>query len=72
HERLEKICRGMIDKKLGLEWFCFSQVNTVNKEMLSIMRKAGCYNIGFGIESGNEDILKKMGKPIKPSKALEA
>jgi anaerobic magnesium-protoporphyrin IX monomethyl ester cyclase len=72
HERLEKICRGMIEKKLGLEWFCFSQVSTVNKEMLSIMRKAGCYNIGFGIESGNEDILKKMGKPIKPAKALEA
>jgi radical SAM superfamily enzyme YgiQ (UPF0313 family) len=72
HERLEKICRGMIDKKLDLEWFCFSQVNSVNREMLSIMKKAGCYNIGFGIESGNEDILRKMGKPIKPEKALEA
>lgn len=72
HERLEKICRGMIDKKLGLEWFCFSQVTAVNREMLSIMKKAGCYNIGFGIESGNEEILRKMGKPIKPEKALEA
>ncbi len=72
HERLEKICRGMIDKKLDLEWFCFSQVSSVNREMLSIMKKAGCYNIGFGIESGNEDILRKMGKPIKPEKALEA
>ena len=72
HERLEKICRGMIDKKLGLEWFCFSQVTAVNREMLSIMKKAGCYKIGFGIESGNEEILKTMGKPIKPEKALEA
>lgn len=72
HERLEKICRGMIDKKIGLEWFCFSQVSSVNREMLSLMKKAGCYNIGFGIESGDEDILRKMGKPIKPEKALEA
>ena len=71
HERLEKICRGMIDSRLRLIWFCFSQVNTVNKEILLMMKKAGCYNIGFGIESANEDILKKLGKSIKPEKAVE-
>ena len=72
HQRLEEICRGMIDKQLGLEWFCFSQVNVVNREILSLMKKAGCYNIGFGIESAHEEILRKMGKPIKPAKAVEA
>ena len=72
HERLEKICRGMIDGKLGLDWFCFSQVNVVNKEILLMMKKAGCYNIGFGIESGDETILKKLGKAIQPEKAIAA
>jgi len=71
-ERLEKICQGMIDKKLNLKWFCFSQVTTVNREILRLMKRAGCYNIGFGIESGDEEILKRICKPIKPQRALEA
>ena len=71
HPRLEKICKGMIDKKLNLKWFCFAQVTTVNREILSLMKKAGCYSIGFGLESSNEEILKKMGKPISPAKSKE-
>ena len=70
--RLEKICRGMIDRKLNLKWFCFSQVNTVNKEILKLMKRAGCYSIGFGIESANKETLKQMGKPIDPKIALAA
>ena len=72
HSRLEKICKGMIDKRLNLKWFCFAQVTTVNREILSLMKKAGCYSIGFGLESSNEDILKRMGKPISPAKAKKA
>ena len=72
HARLEKICKGMIDKKFGLAWFCFSQVTTVDKDILALMKKAGCYSIGFGIESADEAILQKMGKPIAPEKAKEA
>ena len=69
--RLEKICKGMIDKKLNLKWFCFAHVNTVGREILSLMKKAGCYSIGFGLESSDEGILKRMGKPISPAKSKE-
>jgi radical SAM superfamily enzyme YgiQ (UPF0313 family) len=71
HERLEAICKGMIDRRLNLEWFCFSQVSTVNREVLKMMKKAGCYSIGFGVESSDINILRDMGKPIAPEKALE-
>jgi radical SAM superfamily enzyme YgiQ (UPF0313 family) len=70
--RLELICRGMIERKLGLKWFCFSQVNTVDKEMLILMKRAGCYSIGFGIESADREILRQMGKPIDPDAAARA
>jgi len=69
-ERLVTICNGMIKDKLNLNWFCFSQINTLDKEILKLMKKAGCYNIGFGIESAEEEILRKIGKPISPQKAL--
>jgi anaerobic magnesium-protoporphyrin IX monomethyl ester cyclase len=69
--RLEEICRAMIKKKLNLKWFCFSQVNTVNKESLKLMKEAGCFSIGFGVESSDEMILRNMGKNIKPEQALK-
>jgi radical SAM superfamily enzyme YgiQ (UPF0313 family) len=69
--RLEEICRGMIRRKLNLKWFCFSQVNTVTEDTLKLMKEAGCYNIGFGVESASEEVLRKMGKNIKPERALE-
>ena len=71
-ERLEKICIGMIERRLDLEWFCFSQVTAVDRDILKLMKRAGCYNIGFGVESADESILKRMGKPIKPERAREA
>jgi radical SAM superfamily enzyme YgiQ (UPF0313 family) len=70
-ERLEKICKGMIDRKLNLAWFCFSQVTTVDKELLSLMKKAGCYSIGFGLESSSQATLKRLGKSIRPEQAKE-
>jgi radical SAM superfamily enzyme YgiQ (UPF0313 family) len=62
----------MIDRRLGLQWFCFSQINTVNRDILKLMKEAGCYNIGFGIESADPEILKSMGKAVDLVKALEA
>ena len=70
-ERLEQICKGMIDRKMNLAWFCFSQVTTVDKELLSLMKKAGCYSIGFGLESSSEETLKRLGKSIRPAQAKE-
>jgi len=70
-ERLEKICRGMIDMHLDLKWFCFSQINTVGREALALMKKAGCYSIGFGVESAEPEILKWMGKNINPLQAID-
>ncbi|MBD3271644.1 MAG: radical SAM protein, partial [Elusimicrobia bacterium] len=61
-KRLINICEGMIRKKLNIEWFCFSQVSTMEKDILRLMRKAGCYNIGFGIESASSKTLSSMGK----------
>jgi len=49
-------------KPLGLIWQCNSRVETINSEMLKIMKEAGCYRISYGVESGNQKslgILKK-------------
>lgn len=63
-DRAKDVCRRIIDSKLRLEWFCFSQVTKVDDELLGLMKKAGCYCIGFGIESVDPQVLKAIHKPI--------
>jgi len=62
--RAKDICRKIIDSKLKIEWFCFSQVTKVDEELLDLMKQAGCYSVGFGIESADKEVLKLMKKPI--------
>ncbi len=50
---------------LQFPWSCMSRVNTVDEKLLTYMRDNGCWYIGFGIESGNEDILKVIKKKIR-------
>ncbi len=61
-ERAKKIFQGMIDKKLNLKWNTPNGVAayTLDEKTLSLMKKAGCYMVKFGIESGDEIVLKKI------------
>ncbi|KKL44459.1 hypothetical protein LCGC14_2365480, partial [marine sediment metagenome] len=46
------ICDEIIKRKLNLVWGCESRINHVNEELLRKMRKAGCLQVDFGVESG--------------------
>lgn len=63
-ERVIEICNEFLKRKLDLLWRCASRVNTVDEELLKLMKKSGCSSISFGIESGSDEILKKMNKKI--------
>jgi len=63
-KRLSEICNTLIDGKYKIHWSCCSRVNFVNPEILQLMKKAGCWQIEYGIESGSPEILKRMKKSI--------
>ncbi|OQA88745.1 MAG: coproporphyrinogen III oxidase [bacterium ADurb.Bin236] len=63
-DRALSLCEKMLEEKKPLPWRCNSRVDRVDAELLALMRRAGCYSIGFGIESGNAEVLKKCGKGI--------
>lgn len=54
----------IIRRKGEFRWVCNSRVDNVNFEMLRKFRQAGCWMIGYGIESGNQAILDRAGKDI--------
>lgn len=60
-ETLE-LCDLMIKNKLDLEWVCDTRVDLVNQDLLEKMSKAGCRTIWFGVESGSEKMLQRIGR----------
>ncbi len=68
----ETFCDKLMRSKMGLTWRCQGRVDTVNRDVLATMRKAGCYFICFGVESASRKMQKSMKKGITAEQAAEA
>jgi radical SAM superfamily enzyme YgiQ (UPF0313 family) len=71
-DQVVELCERMIAEKINIKWTCNSRVDYVDEEMLQLMGKAGNWLISWGIESGNEQILKHARKGAYPDKAERA
>jgi radical SAM superfamily enzyme YgiQ (UPF0313 family) len=69
---LMTLCQRMIDEDLGLAWCSNSRVDTIDEEMLRVMRRSGCWLLAFGIESGSQDILDRSKKKIRLEQSRRA
>ena len=63
-ERVIEICRQIIKRGLKITWFAISRVNFITEEIVLWMRKAGCIQISFGVESGSPKIREALNKKI--------
>lgn len=59
---LLKLCELMKQEDLDILWSCWSRPGKFDKELLKIMADAGCWNISYGVESGNQLILNTIKK----------
>ncbi len=64
------LCEAMIP--LGVSWASNSRVDTIDAELASAMRRAGCWMIPFGIESGSQELLDAVGKGATVDEAERA
>jgi anaerobic magnesium-protoporphyrin IX monomethyl ester cyclase len=71
-DQVVELCKLIIAQGLKIKWTCNSRVDYVDEEMLQLMGKAGCWFISWGIESGNEQILRHAKKGAYPDKAERA
>ncbi len=65
--RLFKICEGFVDAKIfhphtGLRWICAMRANQITTEALEMVKRAGCFSVSIGVESGNNRMLKVLNK----------
>lgn len=71
-ERVFEICREIKNRGLDFRWECLGRVDSIDKNLAMKMKEAGCDRIFFGIESGNDRILKMMNKKITVETARKA
>ena len=58
----EEFCFILEKENLDIKWQCSGRVNNADRELYRRMKKVGCVNLNFGIESGNDSMLKNMCK----------
>jgi anaerobic magnesium-protoporphyrin IX monomethyl ester cyclase len=71
-KRLLQFCDLMEKRKLPITWGCHGRVTSAKPEILQRMAETGCVWIGYGIESGSQDILNAMNKKARVEQAKEA
>jgi len=64
-ERVDKICELIKKEKLKFNWSCSLRADFFYEDMLKKMKEAGLWMVNVGIESGNQEILKKIKKSLK-------
>ncbi len=65
-------CQEIIRRGVKFVWTCNTRANVVDKEILDIMRKAGCIQIDYGVESGSPKVLEILNKKITVQKSISA
>lgn len=70
-KRAKALCRALIDEKLNtVPWVTIHgmKVNHTDLELFQLMKAAGCKRVGFGVENGDEEILKRV---IRKSQTID-
>jgi radical SAM superfamily enzyme YgiQ (UPF0313 family) len=71
-QRVLALCKGIIDSELKIKWMCWSRTNTLDREMLTAMKRAGCYLINCGMESSDQELMRIIKKNLTRDHHLEA
>ena len=63
-EHAKAVCQEIISRGIGgeIDWYAYCSPSPFSNELVRLMKLAGCRGIDFGVDNGNEDILKNLGR----------
>jgi len=65
-------CQRLLDGKYDISWMCNARVDQIDEDTVRLMKKAGCWQVTFGIESANESSLRLIKKHQDVKEILKA
>jgi radical SAM PhpK family P-methyltransferase len=71
-ERFRELLRMMIRNNYGFKWNSFYRCDHGDEQTIELMGKAGCEGVFLGVESGSDEMLKRMNKTARRKNYLEA
>lgn len=71
-KRVLAVCDEIMARGLNVEWQAISRVNAVDADVLAAMRRAGCIQISYGVESGDEAVRGYLNKNIREDDVVRA
>lgn len=71
-DRTVALCRGLKRSGLRFQWCCQTRVDSVDSDLLRLMKESGCRLIHFGIETGSPLLLERTGKNVTLEQAERA
>ncbi len=63
-DRIFTLCKLLNENRLDMIWGCNGRVDLMTKDLLQSMTSAGCKEVAYGIESGNQQMLDSLKKNI--------
>ena len=69
-ERAMEMCRRFKSVNLDFKWECLVRVDSMDEELMELMKESGCIGVFYGLESGSENVLRKIKQSLKIKKAL--
>lgn len=71
-KRTLEFCREYTKSGLAMPWAMQTRANLFTKELAPVLAKAGCVHISFGVESGSDEVLKRVNKGVTVAQNLKA
>jgi GT2 family glycosyltransferase/radical SAM superfamily enzyme YgiQ (UPF0313 family)/SAM-dependent methyltransferase len=71
-ERTEKFCHLLLNKGIKIAWACETRVDSLDRDLVALMQRAGLSAVYFGVESGSQKILDLLNKGITPDQTRAA
>jgi radical SAM superfamily enzyme YgiQ (UPF0313 family) len=62
--KMTRLCEMMIQQHMNLTWAISGRADMADPELLALMKRAGCWHVSFGIESGDQDTLDRIKKNV--------
>jgi radical SAM superfamily enzyme YgiQ (UPF0313 family) len=64
-KRVIELCEALVRAKLPFTWSCNSHPNLLDLDTMKLMKRAGCWQIAYGVESGSQRVLNVVKHEVK-------